>query len=173
VSAAVGAFLVGIAISGPAAASARPLLSPLRDLFAAVFFVFFGLQTDPAQLPGVVLPALALAAVTAAHRAPAVPLAIGGLLVLIGVTASVWLVVRVAAPPDLVPAHGPRPTGYRPTLERATGLWIGLAACVGCTLSALVSIRDDRFPRAVIEAAHVDVATLPAPPREGAGEAGS
>jgi CPA2 family monovalent cation:H+ antiporter-2 len=64
VSAAVGAFLVGIAISGPAAASARPLLVPLRDLFAAVFFVFFGLQTDPAQLPGVALPALALAVVT-------------------------------------------------------------------------------------------------------------
>src|SRR6266498_643387 len=65
VSAAVGAFLVGIAISGPAAASAGPLLAPLRDLFAAVFFVFFGLQTDPAQLPGVVLPALVLAVVTA------------------------------------------------------------------------------------------------------------
>jgi CPA2 family monovalent cation:H+ antiporter-2 len=63
VSAAVGAFLVGIAISGPAAASAGPLLAPLRDLFAAVFFVFFGLQTDPAQLPGVALPALALAGV--------------------------------------------------------------------------------------------------------------
>src|SRR6266511_1109209 len=64
VSAAVGAFLVGIAVSGPAASSARPLLAPLRDLFAAVFFVFFGLQTDPAQLPGVALPALVLAAVT-------------------------------------------------------------------------------------------------------------
>ncbi len=64
VSAAVGAFLVGIAISGPAAASAGPLLAPLRDLFAAVFFVFFGLQTDPGQLPAVILPALALAVVT-------------------------------------------------------------------------------------------------------------
>jgi CPA2 family monovalent cation:H+ antiporter-2 len=64
VSAAVGAFLVGIAISGPAAASARPLLAPLRDLFAAVFFVFFGFQTDPAQIPPVALPALALAVVT-------------------------------------------------------------------------------------------------------------
>jgi CPA2 family monovalent cation:H+ antiporter-2 len=63
VSAAVGAFLVGIAISGPAAASARPLLEPLRDLFAAVFFVFFGLQTDPAQLPAVAVPALTLALV--------------------------------------------------------------------------------------------------------------
>ncbi|WP_020522967.1 cation:proton antiporter [Catelliglobosispora koreensis] len=50
VSAAVGAFLVGIALSGPLAHTARQLLSPLRDLFAAVFFVFFGLHTDPALL---------------------------------------------------------------------------------------------------------------------------
>jgi CPA2 family monovalent cation:H+ antiporter-2 len=53
VSAAVGAFLVGIALSGPLAHQARQLLTPLRDLFAAVFFVFFGLHTDPALLPPV------------------------------------------------------------------------------------------------------------------------
>ncbi len=61
VSAAVGAFLVGIALSGPLAHTARDLLIPLRDLFAAVFFVFFGLQADPADLPAVVGIALALA----------------------------------------------------------------------------------------------------------------
>jgi monovalent cation:H+ antiporter-2, CPA2 family len=38
VSAAVGAFLVGIALSDPIAHTARQLLAPLRDLFAAVFF---------------------------------------------------------------------------------------------------------------------------------------
>jgi CPA2 family monovalent cation:H+ antiporter-2 len=64
VSAAVGAFLVGIAISGPVAAHATRLLSPLRDLFAAAFFVFFGLATDPTEIPPVLLPALVLAAVT-------------------------------------------------------------------------------------------------------------
>jgi CPA2 family monovalent cation:H+ antiporter-2 len=64
VSAAVGAFLVGIALSGEVAEGAHSLLTPLRDLFAAVFFVFFGLSTDPQQIPGVLLPALALAAVT-------------------------------------------------------------------------------------------------------------
>lgn len=53
VSAAVGAFLVGIALSGQLAHTAHELLTPLRDLFAAVFFVFFGLQTDPAKLPPV------------------------------------------------------------------------------------------------------------------------
>ncbi len=68
VSAAVGAFLVGIALSGPAADGARALLTPLRDLFAAVFFVFFGLQTAPASIPPVALTALALAVVTAATK---------------------------------------------------------------------------------------------------------
>ena len=64
VSAAVGAFLVGIAISGPAAEHATQVLTPLRDLFAAVFFLFFGLSTDPADLPPVLIPALILAVVT-------------------------------------------------------------------------------------------------------------
>lgn len=68
VSAAVGAFLVGIALSGEAAEGAHNLLSPLRDLFAAVFFVFFGLHTDPASIPPVLLPALALAIVTAGTK---------------------------------------------------------------------------------------------------------
>jgi len=63
VSAAVGAFLVGIAISAEAADRARSLLSPLRDLFGAVFFVFFGLQIDPASIPPVLWPALGLGAV--------------------------------------------------------------------------------------------------------------
>jgi CPA2 family monovalent cation:H+ antiporter-2 len=68
VSAAVGAFLVGIALSGEVAEGAHALLAPLRDLFAAVFFVFFGLSTDPASIPSVLLPALALAVVTAATK---------------------------------------------------------------------------------------------------------
>jgi CPA2 family monovalent cation:H+ antiporter-2 len=64
VSAAVGAFLVGIGVSGEAAHRTRVLLSPLRDLFAAVFFIFFGLRTDPAILPGVALAVIALSLVT-------------------------------------------------------------------------------------------------------------
>ncbi|GAB2646163.1 cation:proton antiporter [Kribbella swartbergensis] len=65
VSAAVGAFLVGIALSGEVAHGARNLLSPLRDLFAAVFFVFFGLSTDPREIPPVLAIALGLAVLTA------------------------------------------------------------------------------------------------------------
>lgn len=64
VSAAVGAFLVGIALSGPVAHSAEAVLSPLRDLFATVFFVFFGITTDPAAIVPVLVPALILAVIT-------------------------------------------------------------------------------------------------------------
>jgi monovalent cation:H+ antiporter-2, CPA2 family len=47
VSAAVGAFLVGLGLSGQTADTAREVLAPLRDLFAAVFFFTFGLSVDP------------------------------------------------------------------------------------------------------------------------------
>jgi CPA2 family monovalent cation:H+ antiporter-2 len=68
ISAAVGALLVGIALSGPAAQGARALLAPLRDFLAAIFFAFFGLSVDPTQIPPVLGVALVLAAVTAATK---------------------------------------------------------------------------------------------------------
>ncbi|GAA4985360.1 cation:proton antiporter [Pseudonocardia tropica] len=68
VSAAVGAFLLGIAVSGSTAENATKLLEPLRDLFAAVFFVVFGLSTDPRAIPPVLGWALVLAVSTAATK---------------------------------------------------------------------------------------------------------
>jgi CPA2 family monovalent cation:H+ antiporter-2 len=68
VSAAVGAFLVGIALSGPVAHRAGALIAPLRDLFAAAFFVLFALSIDLGSIPAVILPAAALAVVTAATK---------------------------------------------------------------------------------------------------------
>lgn len=68
ISAAVGAFLVGISLSGEGVAKARSLLSPLRDLFAAVFFVFFGLSTDPTDIPAVLGVAVVLGVVTAGTK---------------------------------------------------------------------------------------------------------
>ena len=64
ISTAVGAFVVGVALSGDIVSHARGLLLPLRNLFAAVFFVFFGLQVDLSRIPGVAVAALAIAAVT-------------------------------------------------------------------------------------------------------------
>ena len=63
-SAAVGAFLVGLAIPGPTAERARSVLRPLRDLFAAMFFLSFGLEVAPASLAPYLVPAPALGAVS-------------------------------------------------------------------------------------------------------------
>jgi monovalent cation:H+ antiporter-2, CPA2 family len=64
-SAAVGAFLVGLTLTGEITNQARAVLSPLRDLFAAVFFVAIGLSVDPRTMVPLLGPALALAAITA------------------------------------------------------------------------------------------------------------
>lgn len=63
-STAVGAFVVGVALSGDIVSHARGLLLPLRNLFAAVFFVFFGLQVDIRLISGVAAAAVAIAIVS-------------------------------------------------------------------------------------------------------------
>ncbi|MEZ5378039.1 MAG: cation:proton antiporter [Acidimicrobiales bacterium] len=68
VSGAIGAFLVGLALSGKAEERAMGLISPLRDLFAAIFFLFFSFQVDPADLVGAALPAIGLVIVTGATK---------------------------------------------------------------------------------------------------------
>jgi len=67
-SAAVGAFLVGLTLTGETADRARGVLVPLRDLFAAVFFVAIGLSVNPSELLPMLPFALALAVVTAATK---------------------------------------------------------------------------------------------------------
>jgi CPA2 family monovalent cation:H+ antiporter-2 len=67
-SAAVGAFLVGLTLTGDAAERTRDVLAPLRDLFAAAFFLAIGLAVDPADLIPVLPAALALAAAGLASK---------------------------------------------------------------------------------------------------------
>lgn len=67
-SAAVGAFLVGLTLTGDTAQRARKVLGPLRDLFAAIFFVAIGLSVDPQELVPMLPVALILAVVTAATK---------------------------------------------------------------------------------------------------------
>ncbi len=64
ISAAIGAFLVGLALSGAAQERASGLMEPLRDLFAGIFFLFFSFQIAPSELPAVAVPAVLLAVVT-------------------------------------------------------------------------------------------------------------
>jgi monovalent cation:H+ antiporter-2, CPA2 family len=67
-SAAVGAFLVGLTLTGETADRARKVLGPLRDLFAAIFFVAVGLPVDPAKLLPMLPVAVILAVVTSATK---------------------------------------------------------------------------------------------------------
>ncbi len=82
VSGAIGAFLVGLALSGKTEERAMQLISPLRDLFAATFFLFFSFQIDPADLVDVAGWALLLAA---GHDGDQ-----GGHRLVCGATASGW-----------------------------------------------------------------------------------
>jgi CPA2 family monovalent cation:H+ antiporter-2 len=81
VSAAIGAFLVGLALSGSVQHRAAAVIGPLRDLFAATFFLFFSFAIDPGDLVGALVPAAILAV-----------LGIGGKLV------SGWVAARPLAP---------------------------------------------------------------------------
>ncbi|TNC21577.1 cation:proton antiporter [Amycolatopsis alkalitolerans] len=62
ISAAVGAFLVGLTLTGDAAERTRAVLAPLRDLFAAAFFLSIGLAVNLSDLVPALPAALALAA---------------------------------------------------------------------------------------------------------------
>ncbi|GAB4719480.1 cation:proton antiporter [Mycobacterium avium subsp. hominissuis] len=67
-SAAVGAFLVGLTLTGETATRTRQVLAPLRDLFAAIFFLAIGYSVDPHELIPMLPAALILAAATAATK---------------------------------------------------------------------------------------------------------
>lgn len=67
-SAAVGAFLVGLALTGESAERARVVLNPLRDLFAAAFFLAIGLSVDVGDLLPLLPAAFALAVVSGATK---------------------------------------------------------------------------------------------------------
>ena len=49
-SGAIAAFLVGLLLTGEVATAVRTRLAPLRDFFAAIFFIFFGLSVDPSEI---------------------------------------------------------------------------------------------------------------------------
>ncbi len=68
VSGAIGAFLVGLALTGEVGERAMELISPLRDLFAATFFLFFSFRIDPSDLVGALVPGLVLASVSVVSK---------------------------------------------------------------------------------------------------------
>ena len=106
----------------------------------------------------VALAALAIPAVTALHRAPALPLAHQSLTTLAGILALLLVLIRVLNMPDW--AGG-----------REWGLWVALAATIGVVPGCLIAMRDERLTRGnrhtdltgVPVAQQPEIETLPAP----------
>lgn len=68
VSAAIGAFLLGLMVSGPVQERVAAAVRPLRDLFAAIFFLLFAFPVRPAEVAGALGWASALASVGIAGK---------------------------------------------------------------------------------------------------------
>ncbi|MGH9280877.1 MAG: cation:proton antiporter [Acidimicrobiales bacterium] len=67
VSAAIGAFMIGLILAETAPAERmRRLVLPLRDAFAALFFFAFGLSIEPDDVASVAIPVLAAVVATVA-----------------------------------------------------------------------------------------------------------
>jgi hypothetical protein len=106
----------------------------------------------------VALAALAIPAVTAAHRVPALPLAHQSLTTLAGCVAVLPVLIRVLNMPDWA-------------VEREWGLWVGLASTLGVAVGAAMAMRDERLTgegrhtdqTGVPVAAQREIETLPAP----------
>jgi CPA2 family monovalent cation:H+ antiporter-2 len=62
-SGAVAAFLVGMLLTGEVAESLRSRFAPLRDIFSAIFFLFFGLSIAASDVLAVIPIALAFSVV--------------------------------------------------------------------------------------------------------------
>jgi CPA2 family monovalent cation:H+ antiporter-2 len=66
VSEAVAAFFVGMAVAGTSHVErVEQLLTPVRDVFAAIFFLWIGLRTDPVLVAAVAGPLAVIVALTA------------------------------------------------------------------------------------------------------------
>jgi hypothetical protein len=97
------------------------------------------------------LMAIGVAVATATQSTPAIPITSAVFTTLGGLLVTVLALYRLAFPPDL----GPGPT------HREIGVWLGVVAAIGLTVSAALTMRDER--RAAPGTYKLDVTDLPAP----------
>jgi uncharacterized membrane protein len=125
-------------------------------LLASLFLPWYGddlsgwgvLAVIDVLLALVAVLALSLAPVTAAQRAPAVPLAVAVLVTIAGALAALLVVFRAIALPD--GADG-----------REWGLWLALAGTLGVVAGGCLAMADERLSR---PGRHTDASGRPAPP---------
>lgn len=153
-SAAVGALLAGIMLSGPAARGAQNLLLPLRDLFAALFFAFIGLSIDPSMIPPVLGVAVALGVVTVATKFATGWWAADRM----GAEARARGVVAAALIPrgefSIAIAGLAAGTAIQEDLAALTVAYVLFTVVVGAVITRLLSRRADRWDPADAAARH-------------------
>lgn len=137
VSDAIGAFLIGLAIgSTPARERVERLVRPLRDVFAAVFFLAFGLSLDPSTFGSVALPVAVavLLALLANFVAGLVTARLRGLGTREGVNAALLLLTRGEF--ALILATMAVAAGLDDRIGPFAGLYVLVLAVVGPVLAA-------------------------------------
>jgi monovalent cation:H+ antiporter-2, CPA2 family len=137
VSDAIGAFLIGLAIgSTPARERVERLVRPLRDVFAAVFFLAFGLSLDPSTFGSVALPVAVavLLALLANFVAGLVTARLRGLGTREGVNAALMLLTRGEF--ALILATMAVAAGLDDRIGPFAGLYVLVLAVVGPVLAA-------------------------------------
>jgi monovalent cation:H+ antiporter-2, CPA2 family len=137
VSDAIGAFLIGLAIgSTPARERVERLVRPLRDVFAAVFFLAFGLYLDPSTFGSVALPVAVAVLLTllANFVAGLVTARLRGLGTREGVNAALLLLTRGEF--ALILATMAIAAGLDDRIGPFAGLYVLVLAVVGPVLAA-------------------------------------
>ena len=104
--------------------------------------------------------AIAAAVMAAVNPTPAVSLALASLTALVGLFATIAVVVRVLATPEFAIQGVTVPDD---DVSLAVGAWVGLGAVIVTTLGAFAAMRDERFSRA----ARIEVPVEAIPPPEG------
>ena len=139
ISAAVGAFMFGLALSEHIVDNARKVLVPLRDLFAAAFFVLVGLRTDPATIPSALVPAGALAVAGVATKLATGSLAArrGGLSRLNGLQLGALLIARGEF--SILIASIAVEGGLNPRLQALTTTYVMMVAVLGSIAPRIVT----------------------------------
>ncbi|GAA1408378.1 hypothetical protein GCM10009662_43460 [Catellatospora coxensis] len=142
-SAAVGAFLFGLALTGQVADRTRRVIAPLRDLFATVFFFGIGLSVDPSDIVPVLPVALAVAAAGTATKMAT------GWFAAARDGAGTWARLRAGSALiargefSLVIASLPAAVTY-PRLGPFTAAFVIVAAIAGPVIARLVDVVEAR-----------------------------
>lgn len=140
-SGAVAAFLVGLMLTGDFAELARVRLAPLRDLFAAIFFLFFGLSINPSDLGGMVGAALVLLITSLAGKW-VVAWWVGREVGEEGSVARVFLLLTPRGEFSIIIAALAGGLSFADSLQSITILYVILSSVVGSVLLRFYRVKE-------------------------------